>query len=142
MTSIKFARILYILVGIIMPIFIGCLHTFAHFKDLLTPEVQNYLQKEIDIMGESQIMYNTWGMVSFMMGMSFITIGVLNIAIILRTGKDKSLPIFAIIGMIIYLVSVIYAGHTFKAAFQFYGGIFGSLATLLCLFLTLKSENS
>jgi len=42
----KLARILFLIVGCIFPIFIGAFHTSTHFKDLVTPEIFDYLQKK------------------------------------------------------------------------------------------------
>jgi len=133
----KIARILYLLVGCIFPIFIGGLHTMTHFSQLLTPDIKEYLQKEFVILGQAQSLWNTWGIVSFMMGASFIIIGLLNISI---WRKNASLPSLAISAMIIYQVCVTYVGFEFNQAFQFYGGIFGLLLLLICLILTLKNK--
>lgn len=130
------------MVACITPIFIGVLHTFTHFKDLLRPEVQQYLQKEIIILGESQIMWNSWGLVSFMMGASFIVIGLLNLSIWTKTAKSEALPILPFLAMIIYQLSVIYVGYEYEQAFQFYGGIFGGLVITSSLLLTLKHNAS
>jgi len=133
----KIARILYLLVGCIFPIFIGGLHTMTHFSQLLTPDIKEYLQKEFVILGQAQSLWNTWGIVSFMMGASFIIIGLLNISI---WRKNASLPSLAISAMIIYQVCVTYVGFEFNQAFQFYGGIFGLLLLFICLILTLKNK--
>jgi len=133
----KSARILYLLVGCIFPIFIGTLHTITHFSQLVRPEISEYLQKEFEILGQSQALWNTWGIVSFMMGASFIIIGLLNISI---WRKNEFLPILAIVAMIIYQICVIYIGYEFAQAFQFYGGIFGLILLFICLILTFKSK--
>ena len=140
MTSTKFARFLFIPFGILMPIFIGILHSYAHFKDLIKPNVQEYLTKEIEILGEIQNMWHTWAIVSLMMGISFIVIGLLNLSILKTVPKNKPLPISAVISMILYLSAVIYVGHTYDGAMQFYGGIAGMLMALLCLGATIKSK--
>lgn len=129
----KISRILFIIVGAIFPIFIGGLHTFTHFSQLITPEIKAFLQKEFVILNQSQSLWNAWGVVSFMMGASFIVIGILNISILKKTPKVEALPILAIIAMLIYQICVIYVGHEFEQAFQFYGGIFGLILLLICL---------
>lgn len=116
---------IWLLVGTIFPILVGALHTFAHFKYLVTPEVQRLLDDSITIFQEEQSVYNTWGLVSFMMGISFIVIGIGNYAIYRKIPDGNKPPILALLAMIIYLISVIYAGSTFGALPQLYGGIFG-----------------
>ncbi len=138
----KIARILYILVGVMVPIFIGSLHTAVHFIDLIHPDIQNYLQKEFIISGEMQPIWNAWGVISFMMGTSFIFIGFLNLIILKNTPKNEGPPILGIITMILYQLCVIYVGYEFSAPMQFYGGIFGEVIMLICLFLTLKNKTS
>lgn len=140
MTAIKISKVLYVIIGAIMPIFIGLLHTYAHFTDLVKPQVREYLQKEITVTGETQIMWNTWGVISVMMGISFIVIGLLNISIIRNTDKDKPLPTLPIIAMIFYLSAVIYVGYNFNAAMQLYGGISGMTMAIICLIAHLKSK--
>jgi len=130
----KNANRLYALVGIIMPIFVGILHLFAHFKDLIKPATRQLLQKEIIILGEPQTLWSAWGVMSFMMGAAFITIGLLNISLLRNSAKGHP-PFTAILAMGVYLLSVIYVGYEFNQAFQFYGGIFGLLVLLLCGFV-------
>lgn len=137
---IKTARILFTIVGCLFPILIGTLHTFAHFVDLLTPEIQDYLQKEIIILGDPQTLWNTWGLVSFMMGASFIVIGILNVSMLRNLPTSNKLPVLSIVAMLFYLFCVIYVGYEYNQAFQFYGGLFGSVLTVLCLVLTMKIE--
>lgn len=122
-----------------MPIFIGLLHTYAHFTDLIKPEVQSHLQQEIMVTGQTQIMWNTWGVMSVMMGISFIVIGLLNISIIRNTNKNSQFPTLPIFAMIFYLSAVIYVGLTFNADMQLYGGIAGMMLTIVCLITNLKS---
>lgn len=134
----KAARIIYFIFGVIMPILIGGLHTFVHFKELITPEVQDLLRHEIPLMGGSELLWNTWGLMSFMMGTSFIVIGLLNLTLFSRLDKGESPPIGAIISMMAYLGFVVYAGNQFNAAPQFYGGVFGLIMMSLCLVLSLR----
>lgn len=138
----KTARLLFLLVGCIMPIFIGLLHTATHFSDLVTPEINTYLQKEIVILGQAQSLWNTWGIVSFMMGASFVVIGLLNISILRKLPKTESIPIMTIIAMLLYQICVTYVGFEFEQGFQFYGGIFGAVLMLVCLGLTLKGDSN
>lgn len=133
----KTARILFLIVGCIAPIFIGGLHTATHFSELITPEISEYLQKQFVILDKEQPLWNTWGIVSFMMGVSFIIIGLLNISTLQKTPKSSSIPVLAIVTMILYQLCVTYVGYEFEQGFQFYGGMVGGFLLLICLILTL-----
>jgi len=135
------SRILFAIAGIAMPIFVGLLHTYVHFTDLITPDVIDIMQSEVTIMGEKQKAWNSWGMMSFMMGMSFVVIGLLNLAILRRTGQTKTnIPIVNYIAMIVYLLCVIYVGKTFEAFPQLYGGIIGMLFIVISMYLNKTDE--
>jgi len=136
----KTARTLYFIVGIVMPILIGGLHTATHFSQLLTPEIFDQLQKEIVLNGEVYTMWNTWGLMSFMMGISFIVIGIINLSIWLKLSTTDFPPILALLAMMLYLLSVIYVGFTFEASFQFYGGIVGSILALISLLISVINK--
>jgi len=136
----KTSRILYLIVGSVFPIFIGALHTFVHFQELVTPEVKEVLQHQISITGKIQPMWASWGIMSVMMGMSFIVIGLLNIHIFNKLSKDEYPPTMGILAMIVYLLSVIYVGHEFEAAEQFYGGLFGLTLITICAILKIRNK--
>ena len=135
----KLTRILYFLIGSLFPIFIGALHTVVHFADLTTPQVKILLNKSIPIMGENQVMWNTWGLMSFMMGISFIILGLLNLDTLYKHRQNYP-STRGIIVMIAYLGCVLYASITYQATPQFYGGILGMLMAVVCLVLTLKGQ--
>lgn len=138
MSKLKTARILFLMVGCIMPMFIGALHTATHFSQLVIPEIKEILQSEIVIFGVSQPIWNTWGIVSFMMGASFIIIGLLNISIFRNLSKMEYPPVFPILAMIIYQLCVTYVGYEYEQGFQLYGGMVGTVFLLICLMLTLR----
>ena len=137
----KTARIIYLIIGAGFTIFIGLLHTYAHFTDLVTPEVQEHLDKTLIIMGNEETYYSAWGVMSVMMGTAFVVIGLLNLTIFQMMKKEDYPPIFALVSMLFYLVCVIYVGHTFDAAEQFYGGLFGLVMTTIAIFLTLRGKS-
>ncbi len=138
----KLAKRLFLIVGCIMPIFIGTLHSVTHFRELVTPEIHQYLQKGISVLGQDQPIWNTWGIVSFMMGVSFIVIGLLNISILKIVPKERSLPALPILAMILFQICVTYAGYLYNSGFQLYGGIFGLAIMLTCLVLNSKNHNT
>lgn len=118
----KISRILFVIAGIAMPILIGLLHTKVHFDDLVRPEIMALLQVNGEIAGTVQPLWNTWGIVSFMMGLSFIVIGLLCISHV----SNRSRPsVWAYGALIIYYLGVIYVGIEFQSAPQHYGGIVG-----------------
>ncbi len=135
------ARFSYLLIGIIFPILVGALHTFCHFTDLITINVQDLLNNTIPILGEEKLLYNAWGLMSFMMGVSFIIIGLLNLGIFQRMDKTDYPPVTALLAMMLYLAAVIYAGSQFQAFPQLYGSIFGIILTTIALGLTLVGRN-
>lgn len=138
---VKSARIIFIIIGSVFPILIGALHTFTHFNELTSDKVQHLLAESIPINGQEQTLWNTWGIMSFMMGLAFIVIGLLNFTTYRRLGKNEMPPIPTLLAMVIYLLGVIYVGHQFEQAPQFYGGVFGLILTSICMFLCLKGTN-
>lgn len=138
----KIVRILFLLVGCIAPIFIGSLHTATHFTQLITPEIEQFLQKEFLILGQPQKLWNTWGVVNFMMGVSFIVIGLLNISTLKNLSKTDFPPILSLVAMVLYQLCVTYVGYEYEAGFQFYGGMIGGILISISLLLTLTHKNS
>lgn len=136
----KLSRILFLIVGVVFPILIGLLHLVVHLTQLVSPEIQDYLQKEFMYSGKIQPLWDAWGIASFMMGISFVVIGLLNISILRRLSINDYPPVLSIISMMVYLSGVIYVGIEFEQSMQLYGGIFGGLLIACCLILTLKGN--
>lgn len=142
MSMSKTARILFLIIGVVFPIFIGLIHTYVHLSQLLTPEIEAYLQKEFVYSGKSQALWPAWGVVGFMMGISFVVIGLLNASSLRKLTATEYPPLLSIFAMLLYLAGVIFVGHEYNQSMQFYGGIFGAILTLICLFLTVKGRNA
>ena len=138
----KVSKIVFLLIGCVFPIFIGSLHTVTHFNDLVTPEIQVYLQKEFLILNKPQPLWYTWGIVSFMMGISFIVLGLTNGSTIKNLSKEKRLPLIPVIAILLFQICVTYVGYEYDQSFQFYGGIFGGILALICLSATLAQNKS
>lgn len=136
----KIANILYLLLGTIFPLLIGALHTAVHFKDLTTSELHQRLSGSIEIMGSPQGIWNTWGLMSFMMGVSFIIIGLLHLAIIRKNTWRNYPSIPGVLAIVLYLGCVIYAGKTFQALPQYYGGAIGLALAMICLGISLRGR--
>lgn len=128
----KLSRILYQIVAA-MFIFIGLLHLNVHYTELVTPELQKALEFDIALMGNESDVYKMWQGFSFMMGVCFIIIGLLNLVFIRGIGKTKFPPTGAIIIMMLLMSAVTYSGANFFGPPQFYGGIFA----LICLSISL-----
>lgn len=139
--SRKIINIIYLLLGSVFPILVGVLHTWTHFQDLTTAKIRLQLSSTIDIMGTEQSVWNTWGLMSFMMGTSFIIIGLLHLVIIQKRSRETLPSVQAWSTIILYLICVVYAAKTFSAVPQYYGGIIGLCLALTCVTLTLKSRN-
>ena len=125
-----------------MPIFVGVLHGIVHFTQLNSREVQTALAANIEIMGESQSLWNTWGIMSFMMGMAFIVIGLLNISTFLNLNSWEVPPPGSFLITLFYLACVIYAGYNFDQSLQFWGGIFGFVALGIAFVISISQTPS
>jgi len=129
---IKTAKVLYGINGI-TNVFIGVLHTMAHYSDLVTPLIEEKLNFTATVSGIESNVYNLWQGMSLMMGLLLITVGALHLLILFRLPKNQYPPIGASIIMILMLFAVIYAGYNFFGAWQVYGGIMGIVLQLSCL---------
>lgn len=138
--SRKITRTIYLLLGVVFPILVGALHTWTHFKDLTNANVEMKLTATIDIMGAEQSLWNTWGLMSFMMGVSFIIIGLLHLVIVQKQSREAHPSVLGWCAIILYLICVVYAAQRFSALPQYYGGIIGLGLALLCLALTLRGR--
>lgn len=137
----RYARGIFVLVGVIMPILVGLLHSYCHFTDLTTPAVQDQLNQSIQILGQTKLVYNAWGLVSFMMGLSFIVIGLLSLSIFARLKKEAMPPLSGIAAIMVYLFGVLYSAHIFEAAEQFYGAVFGLLMMGICCAMIVRTNS-
>ena len=138
----KTTRIIYLIIGVIFPIFIGVLHTYVFFTDLTTTTVQETLSSTLTISGNLETYWNAWGVMGFMMGWAFIVIGLLNTVIFSLIKKEDHPPIIAFLIMGIYLLGVIYVGLTYHAKPQLYGAIFGLVLVFTGVILTLKGRKN
>lgn len=119
-------------------IFIAVMHTMAHFKELVTDEIQNHLNHDIVVTGIESNVYDLWQGMSLMMGFNLFFIGVLHLYILLRTPKTAYPPIGGSIIMILMLMVVVVIGNAYFSQWQVYGGIIGIAVQSVCLFLSIK----
>ncbi|MEL6193935.1 MAG: hypothetical protein AAFR66_17875 [Bacteroidota bacterium] len=134
----KISNTLFLLVGVIFPILIGGLHTLTHFQALTSTLVQEKLGETFILFDKEESLYLTWGIMSFMMGVAFVIIGLLNAETFRRILQQKASPLIPMIIMSLYLACVIYAGYTFQQMPQFIGGIIGLCLAVVCILLSLR----
>lgn len=135
----KLAKTLYT-INSITCIFIGLMHTNAHFQDLVTAEVAGLLNHEIVVSGINSNIYDLWQGMSLMMGLLLIIIGLLHLLIIRRLEGNEYPPIEGSLIMILMLDFVIYTGYYFFSSWQVYGGVVGIIIQSICMVLTFRKK--
>ena len=123
MSKIKVSRTLFLIFGAIGPILIGALRIYTHFSQLVSPEVQETLSPVLFINRNKVSYWQTWALMSFMMGSSFVLMGLLNVLTWVRIPKDSFPPMPEIFAMILYLGAVLFVGDQYDQAPQWYGGL-------------------
>jgi len=132
----KIAKIAYCINGITC-VFIGVLHTIAHYTDLKTESVKKLLNHEIIVSGTNSNIWDLWQGMSLMMGFLLIIIGMLHLLILTSIKKNDYPPLGISLIMIFMLLGVIYTGYNFFGAWQVSGGIAGIILQSICLTLTI-----
>lgn len=136
----KLAKILYGMNSVTC-IFIGLLHTYAHYTDLITADVKKLLNHDIVVTRQASNIWDLWQGMSLMMGFLLIIVGLLHLLIISRLKNEDYPPIGASVIMILMLVGVIYSGVYFFGALQVYGGIGGISLQSICLVLSIMKKH-
>lgn len=136
----KTARILYFIVPM-MFIFIGILHLKVHYQELVTPAIESTLNYDIPLMGKASNVWRMWQGFSFMMGVCFVIIGLLNLAMMAQVPKSAYPPKSMTAIMFLLMATVTYTGIHFFEAMQFYGGIFGMLILGIVLVLSFVGKD-
>ncbi|MEM1127746.1 MAG: hypothetical protein AAGI71_13925 [Bacteroidota bacterium] len=129
----QISRVLYVVFGILAPCGIGGLHLLVHVQDLTTPAVQELLAHPIAVAGAMQLAWHTWGVMSVMMGASFIIIGLLNVQLFRALPRHRAPSVPMVLVMMGYLACVVYVGYAYEAVPQRYGGIVGLIALAVAL---------
>jgi len=137
----KVSKFAFLLVGTIMPILGGGIHSLAHFNDLTSQETQQLLKGDLLIFGEPSPIWNSWGWMSLMMGTAFIIIGLLNFETYRKLRKEDWPPLNPLFVMILYVLALIYASVTFNALPQLYGGIFGLAVMVVAIGIIISQKN-
>jgi hypothetical protein len=112
------------------------MHLYVHFDELVSCEIKQYLLKEFTLLSQSQPLWHTWGMTSFMMGISFVVIGLLNSIFFMGLPKKVPPSIGLLLIGLLYYLAVLYAGMEFQQSFQLYGGFICSNLLICALIFT------
>lgn len=135
---IGFARISFLVIACRIPLIIGAMHLYVHFSDVMTPEVKTYLDKEILILNNFKNLWDTLGVVSFMMGISYMAVGLLNSYLYMKLPKAHFPPLTPILVMIGFQCCVTYVGYEYEQGFQLWGGLLGVVLLFVLLILKLS----
>lgn len=121
---LKLSKGLFVLNGI-TSIFIGLTHTYAHYSELVSNEINTLLDKEIVVMGTDSNIWLLWQGMSLMMGILLIIVGAISLAVIWNLKKGEFPPVNISIIIILMLIAVVYSGVNYFGEAQLYGGIAG-----------------
>jgi len=124
----------------VMAILIGLEHLRVHFAQLVSPELASRLGFDLEVLGHPMDVYGAWQGFSFMMGVSFVTIGLLLLVAYLRRGEAPGVMVFAV--LIMFLSAVVYSGVHYFGPKQIYGGLFGVVLNLTGLIFALRGRRA
>ncbi len=132
---IKISKGLFLFNGV-TTILIGMLHTYAHFKELVTPEVNSLLDKALVVMGADSNIWSLWQGMSLMMGMQMVAMGLISVLIIWNLKPGVFPPTNISLVIILMLIFVVYCGINFFGPGQLYGGIAGIIIQSVSILLS------
>lgn len=135
----KLAKILYT-INSTTCIFIGLLHTHAHYKELVTNELKNLMDHEIVVTGIATNVFQLWQGMSLMMGLLLIIIGLSHLLILKELTKEQYPPVGGSMIMILMLIFVMFAGYHYFGGWQVYGGGAGLVVQSICLILSIRKS--
>lgn len=135
----RLAKVLYT-INSITCIFIGLLHTHAHYTSLVSEELAEVMNHTVLVTGTDANVYNLWQGMSLMMGLLLIIVGLSHLLILKQLAKNDFPPIGGSLILILMLVFVIYAGYHFFGGWQVYGGGMGILLQGTCLILSIRGK--
>jgi len=119
-SRLKISKGLFVLNGI-TSIIIGLTHTYAHYNELITSEINGWLDKEIVVTGIKSNIWDLWQGMSLMMSILLIIIGLISVAIIWNLRKGEYPPVNISVIIILMLLAVVYSGVNYFGAAQVYG---------------------
>jgi len=134
----RFSKACLILIGV-MFIFIGALHLNVHFNELVSDDLQKRLSFTTPVMGDAMDVYLAWQGFSFMMGVSFVVIGLLCAIQGFRAELPSTMTFLTLIGM---FCAVIFSGLFYFGEMQIYGGAAGLAITLIGFVARLRRRAS
>jgi len=126
---------LFVLNGV-TSIVIGLTHTYAHYTELITSEINQLLDKKIVVTGIESNIWNLWQGMSLMMGILLIIVGLISVSIIWNLKKGDFPPINISIIIILMLLCVVYSGVNYFGEAKVYGGVVGIIVQATSILLT------
>ncbi len=134
----QFSRAIHWMLGIGF-IFIGGLHLQAHYSKLINGETASLMAKEVPEMGVTY--YQLYIGFSFMMGVCFLVIGLLNLIGMKNLDKNAFPALATTITMIFLMSSVAYSGLHFFGPMQLYSGSIMSVLLTISLIFRLTNKS-
>lgn len=135
----RLAKILYT-INSTTCIFIGLLHTYTHYADLVTVDLENLMNHQIMVTGMEANVFNLWQGMSLMMGLLLLIIGLSHLLLLNKLTAEEYPPIGGSMIMILMLICVMYTGYNFFGGWQVYGGAAGLILQLICLILSIRKK--
>jgi len=135
----KLARVLYGMNSITC-IFIGVLHTYAHYNELATDVIKELLNHNITVTGQEANIWQLWQGMSIMMGVLLIFVGLLHLLLLSKVKRENYPSIGGSILMILMLLSIMYVWNLHEGPWQVYGGAFGILLQSVCLGFSIRNR--
>lgn len=136
---LKFSRTVFLVLGCRIPLIIGAMHLYVHFHSLVHPNIEIYLKNGARVSSITEPLWETWGILSFMMGWGSMVIGVLNSSIFIGLSKLHFPLIVPLVTMWGYYLGVLYMGWEYEQHFQFYGGLISTILLSMALCFQPKS---
>lgn len=121
---LKLSKGLFLLNGI-TSILIGLAHTYAHYDELVTNQINQWLDKDIVVTGIQSNIWDLWQGMSLMMGILLIIVGLISVCVIWNLKKGEYPPMNISLVIILMLIAVVYSGVNYFGDAQLYGGIAG-----------------
>ncbi len=139
MNPLSLSKGLFVLNGI-TSIIIGLTHTYAHYNELISSEINKLLDKDIVVMDTESNIWDLWQGMSLMMGILLIIVGAISVAVIWNLKKGEFPPVNISVIVILMLLAVVYSGIMFFGEAQLYGGIVGIIVQSLSILFSRKVD--
>lgn len=135
----RLAKTLYT-INSITCIFIGLLHTSAHYNNLVTDELKTMMDHTVVVTGMEANVFNLWQGMSLMMGLLLIIVGLSHLLMLKQFEEKAFPPIGGSLILMLMLIFVMYTGYNFFGGWQVYGGGAGLILQTICLILSIRKK--